>query len=410
LSRFRAYIKPFNETGQYTEFQEVTQYIDFTSLGKIKQQVDQDEYNVGVFKFSSFQIKANNASGKFSDTNVVESIFRNKRSNSVLKLTWQIMDDGPYCGLAVCGSVASATLSEEVEIFQGLINDESTAHDLKTQILSFNVLGLESIFSQVEFPYSSISNGDLFSDILFEALNQSAITDLITVDVANINLDTDIIIDDKSDWKNKTVKEVLDDILLGSNSVLWILDSTLYINSREAEADVSRTFYGQASDSGIEDIQSINNLKNGLNKVFNYWTWSASTEIASDIGSIDTFGIRKKEVDVPVITNTTRRGTILTSLKDEFKSQKQEMTLVTTFSYEKLDLFILSRVNVDYPNVYLAVGNNPIPRYDLDIYDDEARYPDGIFSLELTTDQFYKVMGRSIDCKNQLIEFNLREI
>jgi len=60
--------------------------------------------------------------------------------------------------------------------------------------------------------------------------------------------------------------------------------------------------------------------------------------------------------------------------------------------------------------VYLAVGNNPIPRYDLDIYDDEARYPDGIFSLELTTDQFYKVMGRSIDCKNQLIEFNLREI
>lgn len=409
MARFRAYIQPFNDSGVYEDFIEITKDVDIGSLSKIKQEVDNDQYNVGVFKFGNFPLKLNNESGRYSDVDTVESIFRYKRSNSIFKLTWKVQDDGPYCGLAVCGAPASATLSEEVEVFRGLVNDESTSSDLETQIVQFNILGLESIFTQVAFPFSSISNGDLFSTIIYTMLNQTAITDIMTISALNINPSTDVIIDDKTDWENKTVKEVLDDILLGSNSVLWIDGTTLYIDARTAEASVSQTFYGQSSDAGIEDIQAINNIRNGLNKVFNYWTWNGSTELSSDVGSINTYGIRKKEIDISAITNTTRRGTILAGLKDEFKTIKQELTLITPFSYEKLELFILSRVNVDYPNVYLAVGNDPLPRYDQAIYDVD-RYPQGIFSLELRTDTNYKIMGRSIDCKNQLLEFNLREI
>ena len=89
-TQLRVYIKPFTTTGEYGEFEDVTKYVDRSSISSIKNQIDSTEFDIGVIKPSSISLKLANESGKFSDVGTINTMFATKRTDSIVKVTWDL--------------------------------------------------------------------------------------------------------------------------------------------------------------------------------------------------------------------------------------------------------------------------------------------------------------------------------
>lgn len=402
MSRTRVYIKPFNDLGVYTEFIEVTDDVDISGLASIKRGIDSTEYDVGVFKFSSFSIKLANETGRYSDVDVFQSIFRYKRNDSIIKITWNPnADDDAIAGVYIG--------SDDITIFEGLLRDEASKLNIRDQKINFQCLGYDALFDRMEVPFSSLSPGDTFEEILLACTDQAPFNELVTVSASNISVDTNSVTDAVAGLENETVKEALDVILLHSNSILYIDDNVLYIVTRAESASSQYTFYGQASNDGIENIIDMKNIRSGVNRVFNLLTWDDSTESAFDATSQAFYGVRKKAIETDMITNTGKRSTILTNIKDEFKDAKQELNLSTSMEVDRLGLGVLNKVNIDYPTVFVPADENDLPLWGK-VRWGEFLWPIGQWSLTISPTTDYKILQINYNLKRRQIILKLREV
>lgn len=409
MGRLRVYLKTFDSTGAYdADFTEITD--DVMSIGKVSQKLDNSEYDVGILRNSSMNLKIRNDQGTYSEAGARKSIFVFKRIDSIIKITW---DGRLYPPKAGFFKAYSGVLGGETEVFKGLLTEVSSVSNIQEQSIDFTIQGFESLFSRVSVPYGSISNGDNISDVIYACLNQSAITDLLTVSLSNITPDNDYVIDDKSDLENKTVEEALKSgLLLSSNSVLYIENDIVYVTDRDAySASVEYSFFGQASTSGIENIIDIKKYREGINRVFNFITWPETSLSSSDATSQETYGIRKKEVSTALIStgSTSKIQTVLDAVKTEFKDPKVEFEMTAPLNYGTVALKLRSRVDIDYPTIYRSADGNPIPRWGQVVWG-SFQYPIGQWTLTIGTDKNFKVMGKSIDLLKETITFSLREI
>ena len=406
MSIFRIYINPKDDAGNFTGFIEVTSDVTSDGFGLVSQTIDNNEFDVGVFKFNSFTIRLRNEHGLYSDIGNIASIFRNRRGGSKFQVRWQ-QTETPYAGLAIAGK---AVLSPEIIIYDGIINDDSSRLDIDDQQITFKVLSSDSVFTEVETPFASISVSDLYSDTIFLILNQTAITKILTIDAANFTVGLDLAMDVVTEFENETVKESLDRLLFQSNSVMFLRDNIVFIKPRDGGLTTVHTFIGQASNDGIEDIQKISSISAGRNQVFNFWTWRDTTLKASDSTSIGANGVRKKKIEFDEITNTAKRQSILDAQRDEFSAQKQEFRLTTFLNYDTLAINMLDRVSVDYPTVISSGAPGAIiPLYGVAIYG-EAIYPREEFSITIDNGTPFKIMGIKINKKNQNVTFKIKEI
>ena len=405
MSRLRCYIKPFNSSGAYaTDYIEVTEDVDIKGLSNLSQKLDNSEFDVGVYRFGSTSVKLNNSSGRYSDINEAQTIFKYKRSESLFKIVWE---SGPdfICGFSLAGD----WLTTSTTIFEGLIQDKASATDIKSQDIKFALLTTDAILEQVENNFTNLNVTDLFSEAIYTILNQTEITDLMTVSASNINVGVDLVFDDIADLENKTAKETLATILELSNSVLFVRDSIVYVQERVANATDAVMLYGQASDDGIENILKLNNVKSGKNKMLNFITWTDTTLVKSDSSSISKNGINKKEIDNDLITDPTKRESILDAYLAEFKNPKQELNVTVGFSAEFLGIFLLDKIKIDYPTIYYTTSGREIPIYGLSKYN-EAYYPNGQWAITIAPTTEWKVLGRVISLKTQTIEFLIKEL
>lgn len=406
MGRFRVYIKPFDDAGNYqADWIEVSDDVDMSGISAMKQSLDNSEYDIGIFKNSNMAITLMNYNGAYSDVGQPGSIFKARRSNSLVRIAWEIMHHDVICGFCTCGEVA---LSEEVVAFEGLLDDTGLKQDADEQNLQFKVLGKESIFGEVIVPFADISAGDTFEEILFTILNQTAVTDLLTVSALNISCQVNSVTDSVAALENKTVREALAFILRDSSSVLYIQDDTIYVSPRTATADVKYTFYGQGALSGMENIIDLSDYKIGLNRLFNFVTWKDTTLKAQDLSSITNYGYKKKEIETALITDTTKRQAILDAVKDEFKNPKREFIIKTPIDYTTIALKVLDRVTVDYPNVPINDFAS-IPLWDLAVWD-SAVYPYEVLPIAIESNAAFKILSKDIDPANQELAFYLREV
>lgn len=405
--RWRVYIKPFDIDGSYLSYIDVTDDVAFESVGNITQNLDSADFDVGIFRNSAILIKLRNDHGRYSDIDVEQSIFRYKRSGSLLKITYAIEMEAPLCGVALLGD-SYLDDGEEHEIFIGLLNDESLAMDIDQQVVNFQALGRDSILDRMKVPIGSLANGDLISAVIYDCLNDTDLTALLTLSVANITVSTDVAVSDVSKFENKTVKAVLDELLLAGNSVLYVKDGTIYVKPRTATAAVQAAFYGQASNLGAENVSTIKAIKNGLSRTFNLWAWKDTALYAEETTSSGKYGIRRKELSYDWMTNNTHRQTILTNLKGEFGLPKIEFDLFTPLSIDSLDLDLLDRVTIDYPTVYIE-GEVEFPICGIAICGD-AVLPKALWSFTIDSSTPFKIIGKDIDIKKSEIKFKLREI
>jgi len=408
MAPLHAFVEPFLSTGVRSGvFTEITKDITQGGLGTLRQSLDNTEYDVGVFRNAKVKLNLRNDHGRYSDVDVIESVFDFKRSDSIIKVTWE-PGDGIFSGFFNAGE-PMAISSEEVEIYKGLLNDDSTKQDIKKQDIDFNVLGFESLFDNVDVPFASISNGDLFSVVMFTILNQSEITELLTVTQANIVVGNDIAIDDKTSLENKTIKEALKLLLLHSNSILKIENDTVIVSDREPTPDLKFTFFGQAAEDGIENILDINADRSGLNRMFNFWTWKDTGLVATNSTSATKFGIVKKEIDFATITNTAKRQNILNALRDEFGNPQRELLLTTPMTDTVIKLNLLDRVNINYPTISIASSEGILPLYGIAQYGVDV-YPESVFNLTIDPLDNFKIMGKRFNLKQETLQFQLRKI
>lgn len=403
---WRVYIRPFAEDGAYSDWVEVTNDVLSNGVGAINTDLDNTDYDIGVYRNSNFNIKLRNDHGFYSDVGSSQTIFRYSRSNSMVKITHQLeADDGPACGFAICGE---SYFSEETEVFKGIINDESLSMDLGQQDVSFVCLGRESLFLKTVVPFGSVHNGDLVSETIYALLNQSVITNLLNLDISNINPGSDLAIDSIAGLQNKTVQSGLNELLLLSNSVLWIDGDNIMVTPRDATADVKFNFYGQASADGAENIIDIKGVKSGLSRVFNYISWKDVATAAQEAISISRYGVRSKELQSDLFTDAGKISTILTAIKNEFAYPKQEFDLVVPFGTDTVALKLLDRISIDYPDVAVS-GDDPLPIFGSAVAG-QAVAPKVLWSFSVNAVDTYKIIGRSIDAMAQTIKFRVRRI
>jgi hypothetical protein len=406
LSQVRVYITPFDENGVYGAEVEVTKYV--SSIGPIGVDTDSSEYQIGVFRNSSVKLQLNNRDGLFSDVAIAQSIFRYTRADSKVRITYLEDDNLPYCGTAICGL---AILCEEITVFQGLLSDDSFTEEAGTEVVDFLVLGYESLFSRVTVPFADISNGDDISTILHAILNQTEITDLLTVSLVNIVPSLDQGVEFVADLENKTGKEAIDRLLLLSNSVLYIQGTTVYVTARTATVATQQTFYGQASTNGAENIVNVRNITSGKNRIFNYMTWRDSSAVYQNSTSVRIHGVRKKELDSPLFTDAAKHLLILTEIVGEFGLPKQELELLVPINATTVERQLLDRVAIDYPTVYIP-GEFDLPVCGIAVLGDPltATLPRALWSLQIPADRRYKIIKKTLDFKSMVATFKLREI
>jgi len=406
LSRTKVYITPFTEDEVYGEEIDVTKYVE--GIGAIAVDTDSSDYQIGVFRNSSVRLDLNNRKGLFSDISIYQSIFRYKRADAKVRITFLESDELPYCGTAICGE---ALLVEEVTVFRGLLSDESLTEEAGKEVVSFLALGYESLFSRVTVPFLSISAGDLVSEVIFAILNQSEITGVLTVDLANIDPALDQTLDSVADLENAPGKRTIDDLLLLSNSVLYVVGETVYVTSRDASALVMKTFYGQSSFNGAENVMNIRNITNGKNRIFNYLTWADDTPVFQSSPSVRLHGVKMKEISSTLFTDNVKQLAILEEIVTEFRFPKQELELETPVTQDVIALNLLDRINIDYPTVYVP-GEFDLPICGLAICGDPltATLPRGLWSLQIPTDRRYKIIKKTLDFKSMKATLKMREI
>ncbi len=400
---WRTYIQPFNEFGNYSgTWIEVTQDTISEALGSLSQQLDNTTFDIGILRNSGLSVQMDNKNGFYSDTGQVNSIFKFRRGGSQFKLTWEIDPEGPMTGIS---SIGNAYLSTETDIFRGILVDANTTIDVKSQSVTFMMLGRESLLQNIAVP--SITNGTLISAVIYAILNQDAITNVLTIDQANITCELDQTIDDYTSFYGRTAFSVMSDLLAASNSVLYILNDTVYVSGRDADPVSSYTFFGESSNQGTENIIDLSNVRTGLNRVINTFLWTQTPLVSIDATSVEKYGTLASSVQYGFISDNTKRQNIMDSLLTEFKNPKLELEISTPMSYDTLAIALLSRITIDYPISYTSFTGVPICGIAVC---GNAVLPRGMWAFYLDQTGHFKAISIKLDIKQAVLTFTLRLI
>lgn len=406
MSRVRAYIKPFDDMGNYAaDFVEVTDYVE--KCGDITIDTDSSGYDIGIYRNSSVNLVLNNRDGLFSDVGTVNTMFKYTRGNSLVRVTW---DKANFPLTPTTNdSMVDQYVSAETVLFEGLLNDDSLQEDAKQEETSFRVIGFETLFNDDKVSLNSFTLGDDLEEIIYAILNTANITSLLTISQSNINCGLNQVPDVVLPLENKSVKSVLDELLFLSNSILYIVDRVVYVAPRTSTPAVEFTFHGQNSNTGIENIINLKNITSGKNKLFNFFTWRDSVQTAARNQSIRKFKHRFKEITSELFTTTIKQYNIMQSLLDEFGFPKQEMDITVNLDYDSFAIQILDRVNMDVPLQYIEAEGFDFPICGVAICG-EAVLPKPIFAFSMDPSKNFKVIKRTISPENRNISFRIREI
>lgn len=394
-----------NET--HSEFIEITDFVDESSVGNLKQNLSSNEYDIGTIKFNKINVKLTNETSFFSEAENQLSVFTFKRDQSILKITWDINNHGISCGNFPCGYTF---LSSPVEVYRGLLEDNSSKFDSDTQIQTFNFLGMESIIGKVQVDFSALSVLDDIETTIFNIINQSDITKILLVDQSNINVKFNFIPNDISELEDKKCLDALDEILFLAGAVLYVKGTDIIVASRDGIPTSKAIFYGPSSDDGIENILNLSEFTLGLNRTFNFFKWEGTSIKQSFADSIEKNGFKDKVLKSTLVTNSVLQTNILNSLLVEFGFPKRELEIKTPMTTQMTkNVFLLDTINIDYPSDYREPEDGSLPaRYGQARYG-EAKYVKANSSIVISPAIEWKIMNRAINIKTRVLTFRVRE-
>lgn len=394
---YEVLITPLIAKGVYGDVLDVSKdvsiddYVNEKGISSIKREIDNGDFDYGVFVFDSVSIKCFNNSGIFSGANDSRSMF--KRGRDKAKVTINFFD----------GKSNTPTSS-----FRGLVDDRATTLDFGKAEAKLKILSNDSIINRVKTPAGIISDGTSSTVALKALLQLPDILDVLNYDEANINPAEDILIEDGSFFDDRNVKDSLDSLLSVTNSVLIVDKDTddIIVKDRSFNSGTVKNFYGHGDLFGRENIIDIKRYNNGLQRAFNTVTVGNISE--SDFGFIDLYGDNKKTVNYDFILDDSTKQKVAKAQLDQWKSPKIEMELLTTTEEAKgLNFFDL--VSITYPYRVVPSVGNKLPLYGSAKYG-ESFYPHVFGNLKIRGNTAFKVVGMKEDPKKLLTSIKLRQL
>jgi hypothetical protein len=425
MGTWNIYIAPIKSDGTYEDYLKINKYCIGKDIGKIKIDSQKNDFDIGIAPTPSFNLRLNNSEGLFSIAGDTNSIFNFRRKGSLVKIAYLFGDTEPICGIAVAGV---DVLGPEKKVFEGLLIDKNSNQSIMEDDITFTVLGKESIFDDYEADITSLASTDSIAVAIYNIINNDEVKKIFNVGLSYIVPSINSLLEDiNSDTtlaylENKTIKEVLNILLEMSASVLYTMDNFIFVTDRSSSSSFDYYFYGQASNSGIENIQNISGFKSGNNRMFNYWTWSDTSLIARSSSSITNNGLQKhEELDLDFVTETDARQDLLDEYNTSFSDPKKEFVLSTYININVLALNLFDTVSIDYPNVPIPLGSGIMPIWGSGsmIWRDEITYtsdmlsfswPGGLFNLEIAPNVPWQITGIEIDTQKDIINYSLREV
>ncbi len=393
FANYRVLITPLISEGVYGTTIDITQDLDMTDLIKsfsnVKQEIDNGDYDIGIFTFGNLTMRAINYTRKFNDHTDADSIFSFTRDKAKVEIQYRDAD------------------ANQISQFKGLINEDATRQDTKKDTVRFKVLSLDSIFRQVSIPSGAIATGELFSSVIKKILNVPEITNVIGFNPANINVNLDLTIDDGEVFSNVVAKTALDDLLRASNSILYIDINEDIIVTDRAENLPLYALFGGGDDHGRENILSINKFNNGEHRVFNS-VKIGDTVVSEDSAWIAENGVRQKSYSFDFITTASKEEQIADRILNHFRVPKMECEIVViTEDVKQTRLLDLVRIGFDF-----RASPDPespgMPIYGIAEYDTDY-YPHAAGSFRITQNISWKVIGISINAMNFTTTLKLRQ-
>lgn len=329
-TRYKVFFTPRTAMNTYGSAVDVSDYVTMGGTDTILSSIDSADYDVGVFTFGDIQLKVKNIDGRFNTEEDYRSMFKFSRDLCKVDIHFQNVEG-------------------DLITFHGIVNDEATVIDGETMDIDFRVLSRDSIIRTSNISGGTITAGMTVKSALAAILNVPVVTSVLSFNIANINPDLDITIDDGSVFDNMPMRDGINELLLASNSVMLIDPSgDIIIRNRDPDVGVDpiTNLYGPYDIQRRENIISLQEFNTGKQRMFN--AFSVNGVEKQNFPLIETFGYRKKEITFAWITGDVKAGQIAQRLLDEFSAPKLEFKVVVP-AYVARNTQILDLFSVNYP-------------------------------------------------------------
>lgn len=392
----QVFITPLIKEGIYGTEVEVSDFVKIDGLSKIKKSIDSTDYSIGVYRFNDLRLKCENARGTFNE-NDSRSIFPFTRDKAIVRVVVLEIDSKTFITIAKTQ-------------FEGLINDEATRQNITTDVITFVALSKDSVFRTTQVQAGIITVGTLASAAILSILSQPSITDVLVIDIVNINPEFDFVIDVPEALDSLEVKEALDLLLFATSSALLIKNDVVFVQTRNPvqDEDEALILRGRGEISNNANIISVSAYNTGKQRQFNSIILNKTVVITDDI-NVAEFGLRQGEFDVPMVAGITTLRAIAQNIADEFKNPKIELRLrIPTSVLDDKDL--LDLVRVDAPWLKKPLSGNFLPIYGVATYGDAITpYPQIQGSIQILNYIKFKIISIEDDPKTFITTLKLRQ-
>lgn len=354
---YKVYLTPLIDDEVYGTEVEISDYVANASLGTISKNTDSDDSSIGEYLLGSFNLTCANFCGQFNEGDP-RSYFPFKRDNSKIRVVY------------------FDSLTDSSASFKGLVSDEGTIQDAETDLIKIKVLALENILRKVQVTGGTISTNDLFSDAIKSLLNQTAIKAVLTYDPAQIGVGLDLEIDDEAPFANISTWDALKQLLIASNSVVFIDDETISVRARDYDTGNISYFYGPGDTLDRENIIRISNYNNGAHRIFNSVIINEDTTY-TDTTSANWFGLSQIEFELLFMTDSNKKARIARALVEQFRYPRIEFQMtVPTQLANQVDFF-------DTIGAFHPIKSKPYGNMDGSLWD-TARYDtaDDVYNVD----------------------------
>lgn len=401
MSQFRFYIKPFQSKGIYDQEVDVTDDVIFNSIGNFSQKIDQSEFEVGFVTFGNVSLSLDNKRGRYNDAGDPNSVFRIKRDQSLVVLKWFPDIQRPICGSAVAGI---SKLSEPIEVFRGVISDDSTRIDVNKRTITFTALDVDSVLKNISYPSTGSSSKNV-TEILQLCLQPLIDLNLVS-SIVTVETSLNILVNEDESYGDSTCKDVLDSLARTGNFIFYVKNETAFVVDRSWPRSSIFAFYSTSSLGNQENIIKVDNVNFGLRQVFN--VWESAGIIKQDTDSVELYGERKNEPDLPIFSGAPiDLENTLQNFVDYFGKPKLLLNLTVVISTYTIDLAISDWVTVDIPPAYFLDGGYS--------FYGNAKYGEGVYPVienqfSVSKELSFIVTGRVVNIKQNTIQLTLREV
>lgn len=379
----------------YFPFIEISKFVTEAGIGNFKKSIDTSDFDIGFFEEGNIRITLDNIKNNFSDGSGFFSIGQRDRSKIKLEAGYFIPD-------TMDGVPEQPSADFEID-FEGIIDDRNTIEDAEQDNVIITVLSFSSIFRRLKIPPGLIPNGTSFKNTIFTLINRSDITDLFTVDIANINPGLNLTVDAGVFFDNTKLDESIAKLLLASSSVLDIRDNVIFFNARTESTEVQFQFFGKGS-AQPSNILSLASIKSGMARVITRVIINNTELHESSDFIIAKYGARDKNIDLGFMTDTDKIKTIATNILTEFQIPKQE--LIVTTDYIANDLILLDLTTID--NQGFIINQDPAI-YGVAIYG-QAVYTTILGGTRISPDIGFKVLSKEHNYQDFTTAVKLRRI